>query len=570
MGERGRIDRSISSLRTLRFPDDEDIFWFRDDLHQPYPISPFGMTTVQKHHAWSYHHASNKVMLPGSKGAHVKIYKGRVYLGFAVIRDVDEIKSREQEFVKNLEHCIDHWDEFYAGYINEVKEELNIVDAINPDMLKIAQLLEYIKWANEMNRRNWEIHFTTMYMADAIYFTFEDFCKKNGLEEKEFTVMLRGAYDTMATKTDREMIRLAQLAEKLGIGDKFLEDVQALIVGLKSTDEGNQWYARLEEFLQFYGNRITAGHLDVIYPTWKEDSAPVLETMGGYIRKLRDGWDFDETRAKLLRERDEAIRDFRDSLFEEEQKTFDRLLKAAEGVYFFQEDHGFYIDAGSTARLRYAGLACGRRLQQFGLLENAEDVFFLTYSELIEILSDLAREKDVAIYHHSRLVPSLVKERTEDWEKVKEEEAPLTAGAVPDVMSDPIGVKVFGIIDDIIHPKGEQVKSLRLEGFQGAPGVVEGRARVITHFDGFAKVEPGEILVCPYTSTAWTPLFPKIAGVVTDTGGMLTHAAIAAREYRIPAVVGCWNATNSIDNGDLIRVDGDNGVVEILQKSVVE
>ena len=72
--------------------------------------------------------------------------------------------------------------------------------------------------------------------------------------------------------------------------------------------------------------------------------------------------------------------------------------------------------------------------------------------------------------------------------------------------------------------------------------------------------------MCPYTGTAWTPLFIKIAAVVTDTGGMLTHAAIAAREYGIPSVVGTWNATNSINDGDIIRVDGNIGVVEVLRR----
>ena len=83
------IDRSISALRTLRPDRDASIFWFRDDLHQPYPISPMGMTTIQKHHAWGYHVASEQTQLPPSKGAHVKLYKGRVYLGFALIDDPD-------------------------------------------------------------------------------------------------------------------------------------------------------------------------------------------------------------------------------------------------------------------------------------------------------------------------------------------------------------------------------------------------------------------------------------------------------------------------------------------------
>jgi len=565
MSDRGVLDRSISSLRTIRLPEDEDIFWFRDDLHQPYPISPMGMTTVQKHHAWAYHHASNKVKLPGTKGAHVKIYKGRVYLGFQIITDENEINERLVEFNKNLEYCTDNWNDFYAGYIEEVKSELNVVDCIQADQLKDSQLLEYMKWVNEMNRRNWEIHFTTMYMADAIYFGFEEFCKQKGLEEKEFTVMLRGALDTMATKTDHEMFKLAQLAEELGIGDKLIQEEPAsFLVGLKNTPEGSKWLSSLNDFLRYYGNRITAGHLDVYFPTWREDPTPVIVTLKGYIPKLRDGWNIADTKNKLALEREEKIQSFIAKLTEEEQQTFSRLLKAAQGVYFFQEDHGFYIDAGSTSRLRYAVLSCGRRLQRYGLLKNADDVFFLNYNDLIDVLTDLAREREIGIYHNMRLVPSLVKERKRDWENVKNEEAPLTLGTVPETMTDPIGVKVFGIIDDIIHPKGEKEKTNKLEGFPGAPGVVEGIARVVNHFDEFASVQTGVVLVCPFTSTAWTPLFPKITAVITDTGGMLTHAAIAAREYGIPAVVGCWNATHSIKDGDRVRVDGDNGIVEIL------
>ncbi|MBI5830011.1 MAG: hypothetical protein HZB20_10855, partial [Chloroflexi bacterium] len=114
------IDHSMSALRTLRPDYDRDIFWFRDDLHQPYPISPMGMTTIQKHHAWGYHVASEQTQLPPSKGAHVKVYKGRVYLGFALIDDPAEVGRRAQEFGKLVEYCMDHWDEYYRRYIDEV------------------------------------------------------------------------------------------------------------------------------------------------------------------------------------------------------------------------------------------------------------------------------------------------------------------------------------------------------------------------------------------------------------------------------------------------------------------
>jgi pyruvate,water dikinase len=206
-------------------------------------------------------------------------------------------------------------------------------------------------------------------------------------------------------------------------------------------------------------------------------------------------------------------------------------------------------------------------LQRVGLLEQAADVFFLTFEELVEVLGDLARDETIGTYHHQALVPSLIAERKEQREEATKADAPLTVGNVPATMGDPIALKVFGIVDEVLHPKGEKQAVDRLVGFPGAAGVVEGPARLVLSFEEFPSLQTGEILVCPATSTAWTPLFLKIAGVVTDTGGMLTHAAIAAREYGIPAVVGTWNATNSIRDGDIIRVDGNVGVVEVLERA---
>ena len=128
------MDRCISGLRTLRIPDDEDIFWFRDDLHQPYPISPLGMTTVQKHHAWGYHVAAEETKLPPSKGGHVKIFKGRVFLGFEELKDGAEIGRRAAEFGKLLDYLREHWDEYYTRHIEEVKQGLIFMGSVNHGM----------------------------------------------------------------------------------------------------------------------------------------------------------------------------------------------------------------------------------------------------------------------------------------------------------------------------------------------------------------------------------------------------------------------------------------------------
>jgi pyruvate,water dikinase len=103
-----------------------------------------------------------------------------------------------------------------------------------------------------------------------------------------------------------------------------------------------------------------------------------------------------------------------------------------------------------------------------------------------------------------------------------------------------------------------------LKGSAGSPGIAEGKARVIRSADKVDQIQPGEILVCPVTAPAWGPIFSKVKGLVTDTGGVMAHAAIIAREYGIPAVVGTGSGTSTIKTGDLIRIDGSEGIVEIL------
>jgi pyruvate,water dikinase len=112
-------------------------------------------------------------------------------------------------------------------------------------------------------------------------------------------------------------------------------------------------------------------------------------------------------------------------------------------------------------------------------------------------------------------------------------------------------------------PPGEGVPAGALAGTAASAGVVEGRAQVVRKLEE-ARIEKGDILVAPYTDPAWTPLFPIAAGLVTEVGGLMTHGAVVAREYGIPAVVGVDGATEAIRDGTLIRVNGTQGYVEVL------
>lgn len=560
-------DRSISALRTLRPERDADIFWFRDDLHQPNPMSPMGMTTVQKHHAWGYHVAAEETKLPPSKGAHVKIHKGRVYLGFALIKDEKEVAERAEDFGKYVENCRKNWDSFYAGCIEEVKANNAAMRGFDTVNASWKEMIEFIRKADDLNRRNWEIHFILMYPADTLYLEFEGYCKGLGLEESGFIAMLQG-FDSMPARTDEAIWKLAVDARDQGLQQIFMTTPTAnLLKVLGGLDEAADWLKAFDSFLETYGNRINAAHLDVLFSTWREDSSPVLDTIKSYFKRMEDGWDYYRAREGVHAAREKAIADFESKVPAGDLEKFRSMLEIGQKVYAYQEDHGFYIDQGSTAALHDFLIGVGNRLARAGLINDAKDIFFLSMGDLKEVVIDLGRSEKIALYHHAALVPALIDERKKDWEEAKTEDAPLTLGNVPKTMTDPIAIKVFGIIDEILHPKGEKVVAERLTGFPGSAGLAEGRARVVTDFENFSTVQSGEILVAPFTGTAWTPLFLKIGGVVTDTGGMLTHAAIAAREYGIPAVVGTWNATNSIRNGDLIRVDGTSGVVEILERA---
>ena len=106
-----------------------------------------------------------------------------------------------------------------------------------------------------------------------------------------------------------------------------------------------------------------------------------------------------------------------------------------------------------------------------------------------------------------------------------------------------------------------------VKGFAASAGVIEGKARVIRFLDEITTVQDGEILVCPTTNPSWAPVFTKIKAAVTDIGGLTSHAAIVCREYGLPAVTGTGISTQVIKTGDVIRVDGDKGIVTIVERA---
>jgi pyruvate,water dikinase len=198
-------------------------------------------------------------------------------------------------------------------------------------------------------------------------------------------------------------------------------------------------------------------------------------------------------------------------------------------------------------------IAIGRKLVALGALDEPDDVIFLRYNELRVLMADQSAVE----------ARRLVAERRAERERAYGLRPPAWIGTATQSQLDFPYLVNWGFPEKF-HRKPGDVAG-RVEGIGGSPGVIEGTARVVLREDEFDGVRAGDILVCHMTNPAWVVLFTKIAGLVTNAGGLTAHPAVLSREFGIPAVVGTQDATSRIATGDRIRVDGGSGVVEILE-----
>jgi pyruvate,water dikinase len=263
------------------------------------------------------------------------------------------------------------------------------------------------------------------------------------------------------------------------------------------------------------------------------------------------------------------IADYRELLeTDEERAAYDQMIELAHRVFPYVEGHKFYCEHWYTNLFFNKIREFGGLLAQNGFFAKAEDVFQLSHYELESAIVDLMTSwsNGSAPRGISRW-PAIVRERQaaiREW--AKHETAPAL-GPVPDIIDDPAIVMLWGITRENLDAwltAGEQPNSNEIRGFAASNGVVEGTARVVKSVDEIGRLRKGDILVCQITNPSWAPVFQNISAAVSDIGGSMSHAAIVAREYGLPAVVGTGTATQKIKDGQRIRVDGGRGVVTLL------
>jgi pyruvate,water dikinase len=217
------------------------------------------------------------------------------------------------------------------------------------------------------------------------------------------------------------------------------------------------------------------------------------------------------------------------------------------------EDHGFYIDYRAMYQIRRVLVEAGRRLVEAGDIGDLDDLFYLTVDEIRSALAGQGGSD----------LPQAVSDRRAEMQRWAGFEPPpalgISDGGPPPGALGRSMAKFFG--RDPVPPADEPGE---IRGHAGSAGVARGTARILRSITDAHRLIPGDVLVATTTAPPWTPLFAAAAAVVTDTGGILSHCAVVAREYGIPAVVGCGDATERITDGDELEVDGTTGIVRIV------
>jgi pyruvate,water dikinase len=314
--------------------------------------------------------------------------------------------------------------------------------------------------------------------------------------------------------------------------DGFLDELAKLAGGPEARDA-------VQAFLDTYGMRC-AGEIDITRPRWSERPSTLVPLILGNVKNFEPGAGarrFEQGRQEAQAKEQDVLKRLR-ALPDGEQKAGEtkRMIDRVRTFNGYRE----YPKYGMISRYwiyKQALLEEATRLVQTGVLREQEDLFYLRFEELQEVVRTnrvdddlIGRRKDAFRSYHALTPPRVL---TSDGEAV-------TAAY-----------------------RRDNVPTGALIGLPVSAGMIEGRARVILDM-AQADLQPGDILVTAYTDPSWTPLFVAITGLVTEVGGLMTHGAVIAREYGLPAVVGVVDATRLIRDGQRIRVHGTEGYVEIL------
>jgi phosphohistidine swiveling domain-containing protein len=549
------------------------LFWVYDDLHNPKPLSPM----FEDIGGWwlSCDHMFRRFGTPFAtdwiyKNINGFLYTTAIPAEAGLVVDTQEYNYRTNPIVPE--------DDAYAArigaylgavlpvygnnftfwwrtrFVPEMQRNFDYIEGMldRKDELSLADLAVLLEDAIDMHDRHWKIHWMLNFAQLSATLNLRAVMEKTHGKVDE---VLLGRLQNSADDRNWDKIRsLWEMKEEVKgdaeLQQAFAHDTAAQIVpALEASERGRRFIAeRVKPYQKEFGWHAVWSH-EFIFPSFYEDMHPVIQLVRD---QYASDYDYPAAVAKLKADIDAASKEILEGLqgeaLEEMRAANEINLKMAP----LTPDHHFYIDQGANAHVRLVLIAIGEKLVAAGVLDRPDDVILFRYNTLREFLGDPSAFDGRAIVAAARAKRVEAEQyQPKDWVGT----ATATQLAFP-------YLNLWGFPDKFY--RSQQKEPGKVTGIAGSPGVVEGIARVVASEAEFDSLQVGEILVCQMTNPAWQVLYGKIIAVVTDAGGTVSHPAVLAREYGIPAVVGTSIGTWSIKTGDRLRVDGSAGVVEIL------
>ena len=526
-----------------REPSDGELTWEWDDMHMPFALAPLAGDYVEViGHGFAYRY--ERLELPIDVLA--RVWNGYAY--FAVRSDLPDAANERyaDQTVPARRATVPLAGAYWRDRaMPELRELYRWIDEIPVASLPVEQLAEAWDGAWRRIARAWQIHF---YAITGPYQVLNDLADLYeaiipGASPGEALRLIQGTNEALQA-VDEGIEQLHQVAAQQPAIRAWLEGAEApTLESLRALPDGAQLAAELDAFLRLHGH-LGAGFDDLSLPTWGDQPSLLLSEVAKRLRQTPVAGASAARRERLLAEADELATAARASLVgdPEQLRKFEETLAFAREIGPITEVHNYWIDRMADATLRRFVRRVGLRLAEMDVIDEADDVLFLHRDEVPALLRRPAdRRKQVG-------------ERRETHAAQATRTPPRYLGRAP--KSGPSG-----------RFDGERLASTgddRLQGTGASAGRARGPARVTLTPADFARVQPGDIIVCPSSNPSWVPLFAIAGGLVTNTGGVLSHAAVVAREFGLPAVVGTGDATTRIADGRMVEIDGASGEVRLL------
>ncbi|HYK94729.1 MAG TPA: PEP-utilizing enzyme [Candidatus Dormibacteraeota bacterium] len=523
--------------------------WERDDMHMPFPLAPLAADYVTRVIGASFNHHYER--FGGTQTLEARVWHGYAYFGFSwnvPAEDEDAARDRWTAVVRErIAATPAYWRDEAVPALQRIYASL---DAVPVDELAPRVLVDAWRraWVDTLDA--WRIHFVSIMGP---YQVLEDLADQYATavgagRDVEALSLIRGdVHELEEVEAGIEALAAMLGASRVlaaAVAAQARSDIDERQVDrdvLRAAPAGPAFVAALDDFLRLHGH-LGQNHDDLAIPSWAEAPVTLLRSLsqragmpGGAESRLVGLRQVAAERAAAVRATLAAKPD--------ELARFEATLAQACEIGYLTEGHNYWIDRMAQARLRGLVTRVGRRLVQVGVLDRVDDVFFLGADDVADAILDGAPRQ------------VLVRERRAELERQRTLTPPQYVGPIPEEQGAPDRFDSARIAPTVEN---------ELRGTGASAGLVRGPARVILSQDDFARVRQGDIIVAPASNPSWVPVFTIAGGLVTNTGGVLSHAAVVAREFGLPAVVGATEATARIADGRLLEIDGTAGTVRLL------